>query len=66
MCVFVCEHVCVSLLDTCGAIMTALAHRCLRIAQGYRSVLVRHAAGQIYEEDGVGIQAHPFVCAVVW
>lgn len=45
MCLCVWEHVCVSLLDTCGAIMTAPAHLCLRIALGYWSALVRHVAG---------------------
>lgn len=39
------EYVCISPLDTCGAIMTAPAHLCPRIALGYQSVLVRHAAG---------------------
>lgn len=36
---------CVSLVNTCGAIMTAPLHLCLRIALGYQSVLVRHVAG---------------------
>lgn len=44
-CVCVCEHMCVSLVDTCGAIMTGLGHLCLRITLGYRSALVRHVAG---------------------
>ena len=41
----VCVSVCVSLVDTCGAIMTAPAHLSSRIALGYRPALVRHVAG---------------------
>lgn len=36
---------CVSLIDTCGAIVTAPAHLCLRITLGYQFALARHAAG---------------------
>lgn len=45
VCVCVCKHMCVPIVDTCGAIMTALAHLCLRIAPGYWCALVRHVAG---------------------
>jgi len=43
--VCVCEHVVVSLVDTCGAIMTAVADLCLRVTLGNWFALVRHVAG---------------------